>query len=184
MGWPLIFISLLLKAKLCDSTLYLPPASSNYPHTSTPSSFIFCLAIIIWSDSSILLSLYILPSAVSLHRLIYVCLIFFPPFFCYFLSSPSEIKILQLQPERPPDDPQPVMYVQSYPYPLSSNKQEITLSTSRQAERSRRLQEAQRDVHVCNQVREGSYCIFRFRAHSPTYSGWEISNSCRNKSFL
>lgn len=79
---------------------------------------------------------------------------FFSPFsFCYFLPSSSEIKILQLQPERPPDDPQPLMYVQSYPYPLSSNKQEITLSTSQQIELTRRLQEAQKGCAcVCNQV--------------------------------
>ena len=47
---------------------------------------------------------------------------FFPPF-CYFISSPPEMNMAA---ERPPDDPQPIMYVESYPYPLSSNKQEIT----------------------------------------------------------
>lgn len=55
----------------------------------------------------------LLPSAVSLHRLISVCFCFFPSF-CYFLSSPPEMNMAA---ERPPDDPQPIMYVQSYPYP-------------------------------------------------------------------
>ena len=64
----------------------------------------------------------LLPSAVSLHRLISVCFVFPPPF-CYFISSPPEMNMAA---ERPPDDPQPIMYVESYPYPLSSNKQEIT----------------------------------------------------------
>lgn len=92
----------------------------------------------------------LLPSAVSLHRLISVCFCFFPSF-CYFLSSPPEMNMAA---ERPPDDPQPIMYVQSYPYPLSSNKQEITPSSSQQAKLTWRLHAAQRDVLVCNQVRE------------------------------
>lgn len=55
------------------------------------------------------------------------------------------MKTLQLQHERPPDDPQPLMYVQAYSYRLSSNKQEITLGTSLQAELTWWQQEALRD---------------------------------------
>lgn len=85
-GWPFIFISPFLKAKLSDSTLYLqplyisPPASWNYPHTFIRSSFNFCLAIIFcyFTFSTFL------PSAVSLHRLISVC---FPPLLLFSLFS-------------------------------------------------------------------------------------------------
>lgn len=78
-GWALIFISLLLKAKLCDSTLYLqslyiwPLASSNYPHT-----FLSQLLHFLFNHHILLFYFFKpIPSAVFLYRLISALFVIF-----------------------------------------------------------------------------------------------------------
>ena len=73
-GWPLIFISLLLKAKLTDSTLYLHLASSILKL----SSHIHCHLLHFQFRNQILLFYFLYPSP--------ICCVFAQANFCLFCS--------------------------------------------------------------------------------------------------